>query len=103
METQRGQMKGVIPWLFHWAGSAGTRDFCSDVAALVSPAQNIFFLAIHFFNSFVPIAQQAEQVAVLGRLSLSMCLCTRQPENWKNHQRTCTESTVTGLQKIFIW
>ncbi len=34
---------------------------------------NIFFLAIHFFNFFVPIAKPARQAAVLGRLSLSMC------------------------------
>jgi hypothetical protein len=30
--------------------------------------------AVHHFNSFVPIAEQAGQAAVLGRLSLSMCL-----------------------------
>jgi hypothetical protein len=33
--------------------------------------QNIFFLTLHFFNFFVPIAQKAGQAAVLGRLSLS--------------------------------
>jgi hypothetical protein len=36
--------------------------------------QSCGFLTVHFFNSFVPIAQQAGQAAVLGRLSLSMCL-----------------------------
>ncbi len=36
--------------------------------------KDIFFLTIHYFNSYVPIAQQAGQAAVLGRLSLSMCL-----------------------------
>jgi hypothetical protein len=34
----------------------------------------IFFLTVHYFNFFVPIAQQAGHAAVLGRLSLSMCL-----------------------------
>jgi hypothetical protein len=34
--------------------------------------KNLFFLAVHNFNSFVPIAQQAGQAAVLGRLSLSL-------------------------------
>ena len=48
--------------------------FCSALAALVGPEQNIFFLIVHYFNSFVFIAQQAVQAAVLGRLSLSMCL-----------------------------
>jgi hypothetical protein len=31
-------------------------------------------LAVHYFNSFVPIAHQAGQVAVLGRRSFSMCV-----------------------------
>ncbi len=46
MGTQRVQMKGVPPGL---VGSF-----------------------VHYFNSFVPIAQQAGQSAVLGRLSLSI-------------------------------
>jgi hypothetical protein len=54
--------------------SAGTRDFYSALAGLVGPVQNIFFLTVHYFSSFVPIAQQAGQVAVLGRLSFSVCL-----------------------------
>ncbi len=44
------------------------------LAAPVGSVQNIFFLAIHNFNSFVPIAQQAGQAAVPSRLSLSLCL-----------------------------
>jgi hypothetical protein len=35
------------------------------------PVQNIFFLAL---CTFVPIAQQAGQAAVQGRLSLTVCL-----------------------------
>jgi hypothetical protein len=77
MGSQRGQIKGVLPLLVRWACRAGTRDFCSSLAALVVPVQNIFFLAVHYFNSFVPVAQQAGQAAVLGRLSLSVCLCLR--------------------------
>ncbi len=51
---------------------------------LVSPVQNSFvlpccssqpsILTVHYFNSFVPIAQQAGQAAVLGRLSLGVCV-----------------------------
>ncbi len=42
---------------------------------LYSAQYKIFiFLAVHYFKSFVPITQQAGQAAVLGRLSLSMCL-----------------------------
>jgi hypothetical protein len=36
------------------------------------PSTNIYFLTVHYFNSFVPIAQQSGQAAVLGRLSLSV-------------------------------
>ncbi len=43
MGTQTAQMKGVLPWLFDWACRASTRDFCSALAALVGPVQNIFF------------------------------------------------------------
>ena len=68
-------MKGVLPWLVRWAGHAGTSDFSPALAALVGPVQNIFFLTVHYFNSFFPIAQQAAQAVVLGRLSLSIvCL-----------------------------
>jgi hypothetical protein len=70
MGTQRVQMKGVLPLLVRLACFAGVRDFCSASAALVGPVKNIFFL-----NSLVPIAHQAGQAIVLGRLSLSMCLC----------------------------
>jgi hypothetical protein len=70
MGTQRVQMKGVLPWLVRWACRAGTRAFCSALAALVGPVHRTLFQ----FNSTVPIAQQAGQAAVPGRLSLIMCL-----------------------------
>ncbi len=63
MGTQRGQMKEVLPWLVRWACRAGTREFCSALAALVGPVQHIFFLTIYTTST-----------AVLGRLSQSVCL-----------------------------
>jgi hypothetical protein len=66
-------MKGTLPWWVRWACRAGTRDFCSSLAALVGPVQNIFFPNLHY-NLFVPVVQQAGQAVVLGRMSLSMCL-----------------------------
>ncbi len=39
------------------------------------PDTTYFFSTVHYFNAFVPIAQQAGQAAVLGRLYLNMCLC----------------------------
>jgi hypothetical protein len=53
----RVQMKGVLPWLFSWALRAGTKDFCPALVALVGRVQNIFFLAVHYFISFVSNAQ----------------------------------------------
>jgi hypothetical protein len=76
MGTQRVQMEGVLPWMVCWASRAGTstRNFCSALAVLVGPIHNTVFLTIHYFNHCVPIAQQAGQAAVLGRLSLIMRL-----------------------------
>jgi hypothetical protein len=51
---------------------AGTRDYCSALAALVGPVQNIN--RTFFFSFFVPIPQPAGHAAVLGRLSLSVCV-----------------------------
>jgi hypothetical protein len=78
MGTQRVQIKAVLPFWF--AGRAGTRDFCSALAALVGPVQNIFFLNRHYFNFFIPIAQQVGQATVLGRLSLiTVCVSAVTP------------------------
>ncbi len=46
---------------------ASTSDFCLALAALVGKVPNIFFLTVQYFNSFVPIAQQASQAVVLSR------------------------------------
>jgi hypothetical protein len=61
MGTQRVQIKWVLPWLVCWARRALTRDFCTALVALADPVQNIIFLTIRYFNSLVPIAQQARQ------------------------------------------
>jgi hypothetical protein len=66
MGTQRVQMKEVLPWLVRWA------LLYPALAALVGPVQNMFFLTVYYFNSFVPIAQQAGQAVVPVRLSLNI-------------------------------
>ncbi len=65
---------------FCWACRAGTRDFCSVLTALVGsslPSTKYFFPHRTLFQLLnrhrLPIVRQA---AVLGRLSLSMCLCS---------------------------
>jgi hypothetical protein len=67
-------MKGALPWVVCWAFRACTRYICPALPALVGPIQKIFFLTEDYFNSFVQIAEQAEQAVMLGRLSLNMCL-----------------------------
>jgi hypothetical protein len=74
MGTLRVQMKVVLPLFVHWACRAETTFFYLALLAPVGPEQNIFFLAVHYFSSYVPIAQQAQQAVVTGRLSLSMWL-----------------------------
>ncbi len=104
MGTQRIQMKGVLPWLVHWACRGGTRDFltfCPALAALVSPVQNNFFLIVRYFNSYVPIAQQVGQAAVLGRLSLGMCHWYRPCQL---QDRLClTKITVLSAPTPSVW
>ncbi len=36
----------------------------------VGPVEKKYYHTVHYFNFLVPIAQQAEQAAVLGRLSI---------------------------------
>jgi hypothetical protein len=76
MGTQgvRLHMKGVISCLIRWACRACTGDFGPALAALVGAVQNIFFLTVHYFTSFVPIIQHAGQPVVPRRMSLKMCL-----------------------------
>jgi hypothetical protein len=69
MGTQRVQMKVVLPWLVRTACRAGTRAFISALTAVVGPMHNIFFLALYYFNSFVPppskLGRQSCRVACL--------------------------------------
>jgi hypothetical protein len=67
-------MNEVLPRLVRCACHAGTRDFFPALAARVGPVQNIFSLTVHYFNSFVPITQQAGHAVVLRRLALNTCL-----------------------------
>jgi hypothetical protein len=68
------QLKGVLPWLVTWACRTGTRDFCPALAALVGPVQNIFFIPYTISISLSTSPSKLGKAAVLGHLSLSMCL-----------------------------
>jgi hypothetical protein len=66
-------MKGVLPFLVRWACRADKRFlFCLGCSCRLNP--KYLFPTVHYFNSFVPIAQQAGhwQAAVLGRLSIGL-------------------------------
>jgi hypothetical protein len=41
--AQSVQMNWVLPWLVRWACCAGTKDFCSALAALVRPSIKYFY------------------------------------------------------------
>ena len=77
MGTHRVQMKGSFLGWFIELVVPVQEIFCPALAALVGPVQNIFSLTIHYFTSFVPIAQQAGQAVVQRRLSLNKCLYIR--------------------------
>ncbi len=87
------------PWLVRWACRARTRDLCTALTALVGPVQNILFLTIHYFSSFVLFDQQAGQAVVLGCLSLNICLRVAIREKNKakpTHPRMTTKLSVYG-------
>jgi hypothetical protein len=56
------------------------------LATVVGPVQIFFSLTVHYFKSFIPIAQQAWQAAVLGHLPLSIvCPCFQPTEDHKTN------------------
>jgi hypothetical protein len=72
METQGIHIKEVLSWFFCWARRAAALVFCSALAALVSPVQDISYLTAPFFTFLIPIALQPWQSVVQGRLSLCL-------------------------------
>ncbi len=68
--TQRVQMKGVLPigWFVVLVVPVQEIIVCHGCSS--RPRTKRIFLTVHFLSSFVPIAQQAGQAVVLGRLSL---------------------------------
>jgi hypothetical protein len=73
METQRGQIKVVLPWLVPRVVVLVQEIlFCLGFSR--RHKTKYFFLIVHYFNSFDPIGQQDGQAVVLGSQSLSVCL-----------------------------
>jgi hypothetical protein len=86
-------MKGVLLWLGFVGLDVPVKEiFVQPFGCSSRPNSkyNIFFLTKHYFNAFDPVAQQAGQTAVLGCMSLSMCL-------W------CILYTNACLKKASMW
>jgi hypothetical protein len=67
--------------------------FCLGCSSRTST--KYFFRTVHYFNAFVPSAQQAEQPAVLGRLSLSVCL-------WEERYQSSDADALNGFSFFLI-
>jgi hypothetical protein len=71
-------------------GSLGSlRDFCPALAALIGPVENIFFLTIHNFNSFlsnVQMGRQSCRVACLIICVSDAASAPPPPSRWKTKQ-----------------
>jgi hypothetical protein len=63
-------MKAVLFWLVRWALVLPAQEIFILPWLLLSAQYNIFFPHRTLFTFFVPIAQQAGQAVVQGRLSL---------------------------------
>jgi hypothetical protein len=61
----------------------------------MGPVQKILFLTGHYLNSLAPMAQQAGQAAVLGRLSLNVCL-------WLSHIQRYMHSFPKNLHALHL-
>ncbi len=62
-------------WFVRLVVGCRYKRFLSCLGCSSRPSTTNFFLTVHYFNLCVPIPQQGRQAAMLGRLSLSMCLC----------------------------
>jgi hypothetical protein len=69
----------VHPLFVGWAVHASTRDFCPGMDALVDPVQTKITSSSHTISLYVsPIAQEAGQANVQGRLSPNVSLWLKQ-------------------------
>jgi hypothetical protein len=90
MGTQRIQMKKFLPWLVRWAYTcrAGISGCSSQLTTkYIFPHRTLFL-------SLVPIAQQAGQAAVLGRLSLTVVCVSAYDVEPREHKPHVLLTTV---------
>jgi hypothetical protein len=74
MGNQSIQMKEVLFLVGSLGLSCRNKRFLFCLGCSSRPSTKYFFLTLLYFNFIVPIAQQAGQAGLLGRLSLRMCL-----------------------------
>jgi hypothetical protein len=96
MGTRRVQMNGILTWLVGSLGlSCRYKRFFFCLGCSSRPSTKYFFTIVHFFNFFVPNAQQAGQAAVRGRLSLSVCL-----RYWNRERKINLDSKILQALKL---
>ncbi len=119
MGTHGVHMKGVLPWLVHWACRAGTRNFCPTLAALeVDKVQNILFPR-RIPTSFVPIGRAASPISyyvslvatfkeILTGWLLTYCVCRRCthagscPASWNSWEKLNSNIRHAG-KAVLYW
>jgi len=100
------------PSLVCWACRAGTRDFCSALAALAGPVQNILFFAVRYCNSFVPHrpvswessragSPVSQYVSLDPALNVHSTICTSFPMLLKEGQHVDDVSACLSIQITF--
>ncbi len=75
--------------------------FCLGCYSL--PSTKYFFLTVHYFNSFVPIAEQVGQAAVLGHLPLSVCLWVCPSLQAISGNKLCTDFDIHLRKLSFMY
>jgi hypothetical protein len=90
----------LSPSLVGSLARVGTRDFCPALATIVGLVQNMCFFTIHYFTSFVLIAQQAGQTVMPGHLSLNMRLWLLRYSCIVQHKHPVVLISVTEAELI---
>jgi hypothetical protein len=95
MGTPRVQMKGVLPWFVRWALRASGEIFVLPWLTQLTQYKIFFPHRTLFQFIIVPIAQQAGQAAVPGRLSFNMW-------PWCRPEVEFLEEIQTEVLRVFL-
>jgi hypothetical protein len=110
MEAQRLQIKWVLPWFVGLV--VPVQEIFVLPWLLVSPVQNIFILAVHYFNSFVPhrpVSWESSRagspvsyyMSLVLALNVHSTICTSFPMFLKEGQHVDDVSACLSIQITF--